>query len=106
MAGQCIKVVPPALLSAAAVVAGAAQKAATPGPGAVPVAAVGSPADDALTMLASGIATQVAEMSAQVWGEGPALQAKTSAGVAQLEAQDADDAAQIRAVGESERFSV
>jgi hypothetical protein len=101
MPAQSIKVVPPALLSAAAAVAVAAQEAAAPEPGAVFAAAPGSPADGVLATFAVGIATQTAEMSAEVSGVGPEVLAKTSAGVAQLQAQDADNAAQIQAVGDS-----
>jgi hypothetical protein len=101
MSGQSIKVVPPALLSAAAAVAGAAHKAATLQPGAVFATVPGSPADGALATIAAGIAWQTAQMSADVLGEAPAVVAKTAAGVAQLQAEDAGNAAQIQAVGES-----
>jgi hypothetical protein len=101
MPAQAIKVVPPALLSAAAAVAVAAQEAAAPEPGAVFAAVPASPADGVLTAFAAGIAARTAQMSAEVAGVGPEVLAKTSAGVAQLHAQDADNAAQIQAVGDS-----
>ena len=99
MPAQQIKVVPPALLNAAAGVAAAAQEAAAPQPGAVPVAAPASPADGALAAIATEIATQTAQMSAEVAGKGPAVTAKTSAGVARLESQDVQNADDIEAVG-------
>ncbi|PBA42260.1 hypothetical protein [Mycobacterium avium] len=101
MPAQSIKVVPPALLSAADAVAVASQDAAAPVPGAVFTPALGSPADGVLAAFAAGIATQTAEMSAEVGGKGPEVVAKTSAGVGQLESVDADNAAAIQAVGES-----
>jgi hypothetical protein len=101
MPAESIKVVPPALLSAADAVAVAAQKAATPEPGAVFAATPGSPADGVLATFAGGIATQTAQMSAEAAGEGPEIVAKTTAGVAQLQGQDAENAAQIQAVGDS-----
>jgi hypothetical protein len=45
------------------------------------------------------MAAQSAQMSAEVAGKGPEVQAKTSAGVAQLVVQDAENAARIQAVG-------
>ncbi|WP_431241081.1 hypothetical protein ACQ86B_28690 (plasmid) [Mycolicibacterium aichiense] len=101
MPEQSIKVIPPALLSAADAVANAAQKAATPEPGAVFAAVPGSPADGVLATFATGIVTQTAQMSAEAAGEGPEMVAKTAAGVAQLQGQDCDNAAQIQAVGNS-----
>lgn len=101
MPAQSIKVVPPALLSAADAVAVAGQKAAAPQPGAVFIAAPGSPADGVLASISAGIATQTAQMSAEAAGNGPEVQAKTSAGVAQLQRQDAENATAIQAVGDS-----
>jgi hypothetical protein len=98
MPAQSIKVTPPALLDAAASVAATAEKAATP-PGAVPHAVPGSTADGAWGTIGAGMAAQSAQMSAEVSPKGPEVQAKTSAGVAQLEAQDAENAARIQAVG-------
>lgn len=101
MPAQSIKVIPPSLLNAAASVADGAQRAAAPHPGAVPVAAAGSTGDGALATIATGIAAQEAQMSAEVSGEGPAVLVKTQVGVARLEAQDTDNAMAIQAVGES-----
>jgi hypothetical protein len=98
MPAQSINVTPPALLNAAASVAATAEKAATP-PNAVPHAVPGSTADGAWGTIGAGMAAQSAQMSAAVSGKGPEVQAKTSAGVARLQAQDAENAAQIKAVG-------
>ncbi|GAB4993213.1 hypothetical protein MAHJHV59_46180 [Mycobacterium avium subsp. hominissuis] len=64
-------------------------------------AAPGSPADGVLATFSAGIATQAADISAEAAGKGPEMQAKTSAGVAQLQSVDADNAAAIQAVGDS-----
>ena len=100
MPAQSIKVTPPALLAAAASVAATAEKAAAP-PTVAPHAVPGSPADGAWSTIAAGMATQSAQLSADVAGKGPEVTATTSAGVAQLEGQDADNAAQIQAVGDA-----
>ncbi len=100
MPAQSANVVPPALLAAAASGAARAAPAAKP-PTAVPQAVPGSPADGAWATIAAGMASQSAAMSAEVSGKGPEIETKTSAGVAQLQGQDAENAAQIQTVGDS-----
>ena len=101
MPAQSIKVCPPALLAAADSVAATADHAAAPRPDTVPVATPGSPADGAWAGIAAGIASESAQMAAQDMGEGPAVQATTASGVAQLQGQDEQNAEQIGAVGQS-----
>lgn len=101
MPAQSIKVCPPALLEAAASVAVTAEQAAAPHAGAVPVATPGSPADGVWAGIAAGIATESTQMAAEDAGEGPAVQATTQVGVAQLQGQDEQNAEEIRAVGQS-----
>ena len=101
MPAQSVKVCPPALLQAAASAAVTAEQAAAPHPGVVPVVTPGSPADAAWAGVGAGIAARSGELSAKVAGKGPAVQATTQSGVAQLQEQDEQNAAQIRAVGES-----
>jgi hypothetical protein len=101
MPAQSTKVMPAHFLDAAASVATAAERAAAPQSGVVPVATPASPVDGTLSTIAAAISTQVGQMSAEVAGKGPEMQAKASAGVAHLQAQDAENAAQIQAVGDS-----
>ena len=101
MPAQSRKVVPPALLAASASVAAAAQQAAAVHPGTLAHAVPGSPADSAWATIAAGMVAQTVQMSGEVSGKGPEVEAKTPAGVAQLQTQDADNAAQIQTVGES-----
>jgi hypothetical protein len=101
MPAQSVKVCPPALLQAASSAAVTAEQAAAPHPGVVPVVTPGSPADAAWAGVGAGIAARSGELSAKVAGKGPAVQATTQSGVAQLQEQDEQNAAQIRAVGES-----
>lgn len=96
-----IKVHPPALLQAAASAATTAAAAAAPDPGTVPVAAPGgSAADDAAALIAAGISAREAALAAKLAGKGPLIQATTQAGVAELQGQDEQNGAQIRAVGQ------
>lgn len=106
MPAQPIKVRPPALLQAAASVAKTAEEAAAPHPGAVPVATPGSPADGAWAGIAAGIASLSAAMATEVAGVGPLIQATTQGGVAHLQGQDEQNAAQIQAVGQSSVVSI
>lgn len=101
MPAQSINVCPPALLEAAASVAVTADQAAAPHPGVVPIATLGSPADGAWAGIAAGIASESALMASQDMGEGPAVQATTQSGVAQLQGQDEQNAEEISAVGQS-----
>lgn len=101
MPAQTITVVPPALLQASMSVAATAEQAATPTPGAVPVATPGSPADAALAAVAAAIATQSATMAAELADKGPQIQAATQTGVARLQTQDEQNGAHIQAVGAS-----
>lgn len=94
MAAETMKVIPPALLEAAASAAGIAEKAAAPHPGTT--ASAGSPADDALATLAAGMNTRSAQLSATLAGKGPQVQATTQAGVAELQGQDQQNAALIK----------
>jgi hypothetical protein len=101
MATQIIKLLPPSLLGAASSVAAAGQRAAVPQPGVIPTAAGGSPADGALAAISATIAGRSAKLSTEAAGKGPMVLTTTQSGVAQLQAQDSDNAAQIEAVGES-----
>jgi hypothetical protein len=98
MAAEQIKVTPPHMLQAAASAAATAEQVATPNPGAVPIAKPGSSMDGAAVTVAAAMATQVAQMAGQVAGQGPAVQASTSSGVAQTEATDEQNAEGYRAV--------
>lgn len=100
MPAQNIKVTPSVMLNAAASVAATAEQAAKP-PATLPEVVPGSPADAAWGVIATGMATQTGQMSAEISGKGPEIQAKTQAGVAQFQAQDEENAAQIRSVGNS-----
>ena len=101
MPAQSINVCPPALLEAAASVAVTAEQVAAPHAGTVPLATPGSPADGTWAGIAAGIASESAQMAAQDMGEGPAVQATTQSGVAQLQGQDEQNAEEIGAVGQS-----
>lgn len=98
-----IKVSPQELLQASAAAASKADKAAPPHPGVVPTAAPaqGSAVDAATAVIAAGIATQVAELSAKLAGKGPLIQAATQSGIAHLQARDVGNAEQLREVGQS-----
>ena len=98
MPAESIKVTPSHMVQAAASAAATAELVATPNPGAAPVAKPGSPMDGAAVGIATAMGTQVAQMSGQVAGEGPAVQATTSSGVAQTEASDEQNAELYRAV--------
>jgi len=98
MPAQSTNVTPAQLLAAAASAASTAERAAAPQPGAVPVVAGASPTDAALATVAAGIAADTAQMCAAVAGKGPVVHATTATGVAKLEAQDAENAAQIGSV--------
>lgn len=91
-----VKVIPPALLEAAASAATIADRAATPHPGVVPAVSPGSPADAAAGTIAAGMSQRAAQLSARLAGKGPQVQATTQSGVAQMQAQDEQNATQIR----------
>jgi hypothetical protein len=101
MPANTIHVSPAALLQAAASVAATATRAATPNPGTVPVATPGSPADGAWVGIAAGMVTESTDMTTEAAGRGPLIQAAAQSGVAQLQAQDEQNAGAIGAVGAS-----
>jgi hypothetical protein len=101
MPAEVTKVSPPALLQAAATAAATADQAAAPHPAAIPHATPGSAADGAWAALAAAMGARQADMSAKVAEKGPAIQAAAQSGVAQLQAQDEQNAEAIGAVGAS-----
>jgi hypothetical protein len=98
MPAEPIKVDPSHMLQAAASAAATAEQVAVPNPGAAPIAKPGSPMDGAAVGVASAMGTQVAQMTGQVAGKGPAVQATTASGVAQTEATDEQNSELYRAV--------
>lgn len=101
MPAQSTKVVPAHFLNAAASVATQAERAAAPASGAVPVVTPASPVDATLSTISAGILAKAGQMSAEVAGKGPLVQATAAEGVSRLQSLDSENADQIRAVGES-----
>lgn len=101
MPAQSTKVMPAHFLDAAASVATQAEHAAAPAAGAVPVVTPASPVDATLSTISSGILTKAGQMSAEVAGKGPQVQATAAEGVSRLQSLDSENADQIRAVGDS-----
>jgi hypothetical protein len=100
-AQSTVEVCPPELLSAADSAAMHLTHAATPQAGAVPTGGGGSSLSDAAAAAIAGeVATKVAQMSAELAADGPAAEATTQAGVAQLEQTDDANAQAILAVGQ------
>lgn len=101
-AQSTIKVCPPELLSAADSAAMRLQHAAHPPAAAAPTGGGGSSlVDAAAAATALQVAAKVGQMSADLSGAGPAEQATTQSGVAQLEQTDETNAEALRAVGQS-----
>jgi hypothetical protein len=100
MAAESIKVTPPAVLQAASSAAMTAEKAAAPHPGVVPLASPRSPADGAAATIAAGMGARTAQLSTKLAGKGPQVQAKTQAGVTQLQGQDEQNATRIQQVAD------
>jgi hypothetical protein len=101
MPANTLHVSPTALLQAAASVAEAAGRVASPHPDTVPVATPGSPADAAWAGVGAGMVSESAEMTTEATAVGPQIQAATQSGVAQLQGQDEQNADAIGAVGDS-----
>ena len=106
MAAESIKVIPPALLQAAATAAATTEQAATPHPGVVPVASPGSPADGAWAGVAAGMGTRSAELTGKLAGKGPQVQATTQGGVALVQGADEQNAEKVRALPAHMRSSL
>jgi hypothetical protein len=81
------------------------EVAAKPPAGAVLTPAAASPADVAAGEVAAAIQTKIGVSSSELVGKGPELQALTTRAATALQAQDADNYAQIAGVGAQSQVS-